>query len=156
MFKERRLLFLGIEVGFELFFSDVRLHTVFWHINFGDPEDSVEDNFTEIVIGPIVVDVGAAETEAASAVLTFGGPGDMDGFAFGDDAAHSGIAFMRTVVAIGGAGSGNGCEDWGNTFHGVTEAHVEIPFVFDGERFYAARDRMFGKLLEIGDPVRIY
>src|SRR5262249_31907546 len=116
----------------------------------------VEHDFAEIVVGPVAMEMRTGETEAPSAIRARRGPGDMRGFAAGDELAHGGVAFMRTVLAAGGVGCGYSRKDRSHVFHAVAEAHVKIPFVVELEGADAARDRMVGQLLEIRVPMRIH
>ena len=49
----------------------------------------------------------------------------------------------------------NGREDRRDALHVVDEPHVVVPLVLDRKRLDAPRDRMVGKLLELGVPERV-
>src|SRR5579872_7263948 len=76
---ETTLLPLGVEVFFQIFGSNLRGHAVRWHVGFGDPQEGVQKQLTEIVVAPVAVEVASGKTETAAAVWPFDGPGDVLG-----------------------------------------------------------------------------
>jgi hypothetical protein len=86
---------------------------VFGDIDFGNPEHGVEDDFAEVVIGPIFMEVTAGEADAAAAVLALDGPHHGFGFAFAFLNVGVG-AFGVDVWAVADIIAGSGDEEVGD------------------------------------------
>src|SRR5439155_19812274 len=105
-------------------------------------------------IPPVLVEMAAGETKAASAIGALAGPGDALRLAAFDRLTRRWIAAMR-AVALDRAFRRHGAEDLGNPALALAQANMEIPLVIDREGLYAVGDRVVGKLLKLRVPVRV-
>ena len=151
------LFFLGeILIFFEILLGDfVRGDAVFRDFGIGGPSEGVEDDFAEVVVGPIFVEVAAGEAEAAASTGAFVGPGDVLGFSGGNGFADVGVSGVGAVFSAHRFLRRMGGEDGGDAFHVGDETHVEIPFVADRKGLHAAGDGVIGEGFELGIPVRV-
>ena len=127
----------------------LRLDALGRDVELGGPEDRVQDELAEVGVAPVLVGVGAGESEAAAAVGPFDGPGEHLVAALGVDDVLVRAA-RRGRHALPGLVVGLGDEERGDAFHLGAEAHVEVPLVADGERLDAAGDRVLGQLDDFG------
>jgi len=130
-------------VGFEfLGCGGLGGHAVGGDVGAGDPDQGVEDDLAEIVVGPVVVPMAAGEPETSSAVGSFIDPGDVFGH------AHAGadvfIAAVGPVFAFSCGVGRNGGKDGSNVGHVFDEAHMIVPLVLDLEGFDASGHGMLG------------
>ncbi len=143
-------------MGFHLFRSGrFGGDAVFGNVGFSGPGDGIEDELTEVVVGPILVEVAAREAEAAMAIGPFVGPGDMLGLATGDGGADLGVTAVGAVFALEGSRAGQVGQNGGDALKVFPKAHVVIPFVVDREGMNATGDWMVGEVFEVGRPVGI-
>ena len=120
-----------------------------------DPADSVEYDFSEIVVLPVVMKVTAGESESTATVLVFRNPHHMLEVAASNGCAGIGRGIVMVVLFGNYIEWRNGGEDRRDALHALAEAHIEIPLVVDAERFDSVGDGVVGKGLEPGGPVRI-
>src|SRR5437899_4077077 len=123
-FTSRLCLFFSafwIEILCEFIRGDRAWNSIGRDFGFGSPKDCVQDDFAEIIVSPIFVEMCAGEAEAATAIGTFTSPCDVLKFAAFDGFANVGIAFVRTVGAAHSAFRRDGRENRGNAFHAITE-----------------------------------
>ena len=62
--------------SFSSLVADLGLDAVGRNVELGRPEDRVQDELAEVGVAPVLVGVGAGESEAAAAVGAFDGPGE--------------------------------------------------------------------------------
>src|SRR5262245_23047393 len=135
-----------IEVRVEFFLGDRGIDAVFRHVDFGQPAQRVKDQFSEIVIAPVVVEMSAGETESATGVRPFNGPHHGFGASLGRLDVRV-RAFWKYVGAIPRGVTWLCDKDWrercsilfGNSIRAeaIGETDIEIPFVLRLERLYA-------------------
>src|SRR5437016_5631436 len=95
---QRRL--LRIEVLFQVLGSQDAGDSVGGDLDFGGPENGVQNELAEVVVAPAFVVVAACEAEAAATIGPLEGPCHVLDFAVSNGGAHRGIALVRTVGAI--------------------------------------------------------
>ncbi len=117
-------------------------HAIGGNVGAGDPDQGVEDDFAEIVVGPVIVPMAAGESETSSAVGPFIDPGDVFGHA--QAGADILIAAVGSVFASSGFVGRYGGKDGSNVVHIFDEAHMIVPLVFDLEGFDAAGHGVLG------------
>ena len=125
------------------------------HIDFGYPEDGVEDDLAEVVVAPVLMVVAAGEAEAAAAIGPAAAPGDDLSVPPLDRFADCGVALVGAIGPVHRALGRHGGQDRPHRLGVVPETDVEIPFIGDLKRLYAAQDGARGQVLEIGLPGRI-
>ena len=91
---------LRIEVPLQILGRDPRLHAGCRHFHLREPENGVEDQLSEIVIAPVLVEMTAGETEPAAAVRAFVSPGDMLGLADRARGAFERVAAGRSAISM--------------------------------------------------------
>src|ERR1043166_2214889 len=70
------LLTFIIEIQLESVGRDSRFDAIAGHVHFRDPKNRIQDGFAKVVIGPILMEMGAGKSEAAPAIGPFNGPHD--------------------------------------------------------------------------------
>src|SRR5258706_14643740 len=94
----------------------------------------------------------ARPAETSAAVLSFHRPGHVLRLKIFDRFPHRRVAFVCAVAPVHRTLRSNRREYRGNATHLVTETHVKVPFVVDGEGLHASGDRMVWQLLIVRIP----
>src|SRR5512143_1220678 len=102
------------------------------------------------------MEVSSGEPEATATVVPFGGPGHVLRISALYRGTYLRISRMGAVRPLHRAFRSNRAQDGGYPLHAVAKTHEEIPFVLNGEGVDAGGDGVFGKLLELREPVRIH
>lgn len=97
-----------IEIFLQVFRCQHRFDSALGDIDMSHPKDGVEDELAGVFIAPIPMEVAAGIAEAASATRALTCPSDVLRFTTGDHCTDGGIALVRSVAAVGGAGHRHG------------------------------------------------
>ena len=93
-----RLRFRVILVGFHFDIGrGARRYSALWHLAFCRPNEGIEDEYTKIILLPVLVIMTTSEAKSAPAIGSFIGPGNMLLFASLNCGQNSRIT---TAIAI--------------------------------------------------------
>src|SRR4051812_45148589 len=137
------LLSFWIQILLQVFSGERGIDAVGGDFSFGHPNDCIQDDFAEAIVGPVFVGVAAGEAEAASAVIPFESPHHCSRMAarFLDVFVR---ASGRNVWTIPDAVRGRVHQYLRElAFRTFGPTHVEIPFILFRERLQTARYRAF-------------
>jgi len=102
-------------------------HAVRRDFEAGGPDEAVQDDLAEVVVGPVDVVVPAGEAEAATAIGALVCPAEMLGHTH--SRADVRVVAMSAIRSLTGAVRRDRGEDRRDVLHLRAETHVVVPFV---------------------------